>query len=153
MQYTIFFFNCFWWNRSPYCLHFPLPSLRGQPTAKCQPRWQPISGKQSTVGWGDCWIRTQDCSFTIWCHYQWATTAPKWATTAPFFCFCFFLVLFASVGLVVHEFGWDPAYRVFIYSRMDLHFWGCQAGIRTRDRLTAVRHANLSATPHPLTQS
>ncbi len=56
---------------------------------------------------------------------------------------------FASVGLVVHEFGRDPAYRVFIYSRMDLHFWGCQAGIRTRDRLTAVRRANLSATPHP----
>jgi hypothetical protein len=20
---------------------------------------------------------TQDCSFTIWCHYQWATTATK----------------------------------------------------------------------------
>ncbi len=33
--------------------------------------------QQSTVGWGDCWIRTKDCSFTIWCHYQWATTAPK----------------------------------------------------------------------------
>jgi hypothetical protein len=25
---------------------------------------------QSTVGWGDCWIRTQDCSFTIWCCYH-----------------------------------------------------------------------------------
>jgi hypothetical protein len=31
---------------------------------------------QSTVGWGDCWIRTQDCSFTIWCYYHWATTTP-----------------------------------------------------------------------------
>jgi hypothetical protein len=53
---TFFFLNCFWWNRSPYYLYFPLPPLRGQPTAKCHPRWQPISGQQSTVGWGDCWI-------------------------------------------------------------------------------------------------
>ncbi len=69
----------------PIILHFPLPPLRGQPTVKCHPRWQPISGLpsvQSTVGWGDCWIRTQDCSFTIWCCYQWATTAPQWVTTA-----------------------------------------------------------------------
>ncbi len=73
---NFFVLNCFWWNRIPYCLYFPLPPLRGQPTAKCHPRWQPISGQQSTVGWGDCWIQTQDCSFTIWCRYQWATTAP-----------------------------------------------------------------------------
>jgi hypothetical protein len=27
---------------------------------------------QSSVGWGDCWIWTQDCGITIWCHYaQW----------------------------------------------------------------------------------
>ncbi len=25
-------------------LHSPLPPLRGQPTVKCHPRWQPISG-------------------------------------------------------------------------------------------------------------
>ncbi len=61
----------------------------------------------------------------------------------------FFFVAFASVGLVIHEFERDPAYRVSIYRRMDLHFWGCRAGIRTRDRLTAVRRADLSATPHP----
>jgi hypothetical protein len=67
---SFFFLNCFWWNRSPYCLYFPLPPLRGQPTAKRHPRWQPISGQQSTYGWGDCWIQTQDCSFTIWCCYQ-----------------------------------------------------------------------------------
>ncbi len=71
-----FFLNCFWWNRSPYCLYFPLPPLRGQPTAKCHPRWQPISGQQFTVGWRDWGIQSQDCSFTIWCRYQWATTAP-----------------------------------------------------------------------------
>ncbi len=28
--------------------------------------------RQSTVGWGDCCI----WSFTIWCYYLWATTAP-----------------------------------------------------------------------------
>ncbi len=51
---------------------------------------------QSTVGWVDCWIWTQDCSFTIWWRYQWTTIAPnepplltlshhcsRWATTAP----------------------------------------------------------------------
>ncbi len=37
-----FFLNCFWWNRSPYCLFSPLPPLRGLPIAKCHPRWQPI---------------------------------------------------------------------------------------------------------------
>jgi hypothetical protein len=58
LNFIFFFLNCFWWNRSPYCYYFPLPPLRGQPTAKCHPRWQPISGQQSTVGWGDCWIRT-----------------------------------------------------------------------------------------------
>ncbi len=51
-------------------LIFSSAAPRGQPTVKCHPRWQPIAGQQSTVGWGDCWIRTQDCSFTIWCCYQ-----------------------------------------------------------------------------------
>ncbi len=37
-----FFLNCFWWNRSPFCLYSPLSPLRGQPTGKCHPRWQPI---------------------------------------------------------------------------------------------------------------
>ncbi len=61
---------------SPYCLYFPLLPLRAHPTVKCHPRWQTISGQQSTVGWGDCWIQTQDCSVTIWCRYHWFTTAP-----------------------------------------------------------------------------
>ncbi len=38
------------------------------------PDGSPSKDWQSTVGWGDCWIRTQDCSFTIWCRYKWATT-------------------------------------------------------------------------------
>ncbi len=42
--FLFFFLNCFWWNRSPYCLYFPLLPLRGQPTSKSPPRWQPISG-------------------------------------------------------------------------------------------------------------
>jgi hypothetical protein len=62
--HIVFFLPCFLWNRSPYCLFSPLPPLSGQPTAK------------STAGWGDCWIRTQYCSFTFWCRYQWTTTAP-----------------------------------------------------------------------------
>jgi hypothetical protein len=32
---------------------------------------------------GRCLIRTQDCSFTIWCICQWATTAHQWASTTP----------------------------------------------------------------------
>jgi hypothetical protein len=46
-------------------VYSPLPPPRGQPTAKCHPRWQPILGQQSTVGWADCWIQTQDCSFPV----------------------------------------------------------------------------------------
>jgi hypothetical protein len=34
------------------------------------PEGSPSRDWQSTVGWGVCWIRTQDCSFTIWCCYQ-----------------------------------------------------------------------------------
>ncbi len=41
------------------------------------PDGSPSKDWQSTVGWGDCWIQTQDCSVSIWCRYQWATTAPK----------------------------------------------------------------------------
>ncbi len=34
------------------------------------PDGSPSKDWQSTVGWGDGWIRTHDCSFTIWCRYQ-----------------------------------------------------------------------------------
>jgi hypothetical protein len=40
------------------------------------PDGSPSKDWQSNVGWGDCWIKTQYCSFTIWCCYQCATTAP-----------------------------------------------------------------------------
>ncbi len=83
--YTFFFLSCLWWNRSPYCLYSPMPPLRGQPTVQWSaiPDGSPSKDWQSTVGWGDYWIWTQDCSFTIWCHYQWATTAPKPPTPEP----------------------------------------------------------------------
>jgi hypothetical protein len=78
---------------------FLFSSVTPQRTAymKVHPRWQPVLGLAVHVGWGDCWIRTQDCSFTIWCCYQWATSAPYeppllpmsyhcslWAITAPY---------------------------------------------------------------------
>jgi hypothetical protein len=34
------------------------------------PDGSPSQDWQSTVGWGDCWIPTKDCSFTIWSRYQ-----------------------------------------------------------------------------------
>ncbi len=40
------------------------------------PDGSPSKDWQSNVGWGCYWIQTEDCSLTIWCHYQWATTAP-----------------------------------------------------------------------------
>ncbi len=68
---------------------------------------------------------------------------PSW----PFF--FFFFGAFASVGLVVHEFGRDPAYRVSIYSRNDLHFWGCRAGFEPRTALqqSGVLTSRLHLTP------
>ncbi len=43
--WTLFFFLIvFGGTEVPIILHFPLPPLRGQPTVKCHPRWQPISG-------------------------------------------------------------------------------------------------------------
>jgi hypothetical protein len=42
---TFFFFLVVFGGREVLIiLHFPLPPLRGQPTVKCHPRWQPISG-------------------------------------------------------------------------------------------------------------
>ncbi len=41
------------------------------------PVGSPSKDWQSSVGWGDCWIQTQDCIFTIWCRYQQATTATR----------------------------------------------------------------------------
>ncbi len=37
------------------------------------PDGSPSRKWQSTVGWGDCQIRTQDSRFSVWWRYQWAT--------------------------------------------------------------------------------
>jgi hypothetical protein len=57
-----------------------LPPLRGQHTAKCHPR---SKDWQSTVGWGDCWIWTQDCSLQSGVATNEPALLPKWASTAP----------------------------------------------------------------------
>ncbi len=42
--YICFFLIVFGGTEVPIILNFPLPPRRGQPTVKCHPRWQPISG-------------------------------------------------------------------------------------------------------------
>jgi hypothetical protein len=57
---------------------------------------------------------------TVLCHPRWLPTSGLTEVAVVFlFYFLFFIYLFfyffgafASVGLVIHEFGWDPAYRV-----------------------------------------
>ncbi len=59
--FLLFFLNCFWCHRSPYCLYSRLPPLREQPTVKCHPKQQPIKGLAVHCRLGrDCWIQTQD---------------------------------------------------------------------------------------------
>ncbi len=72
-RYFFFFsLNCFWWTRGPFFVFFLL--CRQWSTI---PDGSPSKDWQSTVGWGDCRIRTRDCRSTVWCRYQWATTAPR----------------------------------------------------------------------------
>ncbi len=40
---------------------------RGQPSAKCHPRWQPTRGLAVSCGLGRHWIWTLDCRTTVWC--------------------------------------------------------------------------------------
>jgi hypothetical protein len=40
---------------------------RGQPSAKCHPRWQPTRGLAVSCGLGRRWIWTLDCRTTVWC--------------------------------------------------------------------------------------
>jgi hypothetical protein len=77
--WSVFFLNCFWWTRAPFFVFIPLchPSENSLQWSTI-PDDSPSKDRQSTVGWG-----TRDCRFTVWCRYQWATTAPKWAATAP----------------------------------------------------------------------
>jgi hypothetical protein len=79
----VFVLTFFCWNRSP-CVYILLfrPSEDSLQWSAI-PDGSPSQAWQSTVNWRDCWIRTQDCSFTIWCCYQWATTAPSLPTWLP----------------------------------------------------------------------
>jgi hypothetical protein len=55
----------------PETLLFIFSSGAPQMTAYSEesiPDGSPSKGWHSTVGWGDCEIRTQDWSFTVWCH-------------------------------------------------------------------------------------
>ncbi len=58
---------------------------RGQPAAKCHPRWQPTRRLAVSCGLGRRRIRTRDCRTTIEppTPPNWATTPPSWATTPP----------------------------------------------------------------------
>ncbi len=56
------------------------------------------------------------------------------------------------MGLVVHEFGRDPAYRVFIYSRMDLHFSSLLTLVSSLLTLVSSLLTLVVSRPLPLTQ-
>jgi hypothetical protein len=82
---NFFFLNCFGWTKGPFFVFILLchPSEDSLQWSTTQDG-SPSKDRQSTVGWGDCQIRTRDRRFTVWCRYRWATNAPTiWATTAP----------------------------------------------------------------------
>jgi hypothetical protein len=63
-----FFFICFWRTSGSFFMIFSsVAPHRGQPPAKCHPRWQPIRRLAVNCGLGRHWIRTQDCRTTVWC--------------------------------------------------------------------------------------
>jgi hypothetical protein len=63
-----FFFICFWRTSGSFFMIFSsVAPHRGQPPAKCHPRWQPIRRLAVSCGLGRHWIRTQDCRTTVWC--------------------------------------------------------------------------------------
>jgi hypothetical protein len=79
-----FFFICFWRTRGSFCVIFStFVPHRGQPAAKCHPRWQPTRRLAVSCGLGRRRARTQDCRTTAW-H---ATIEPprllNWDTTTP----------------------------------------------------------------------
>jgi hypothetical protein len=68
-HWRIFFFFIFFLQTS--CSFFIIFSSvvphRGQPAAKCHPRWQPTSRFAVNCGLGRHRIRTRDCRTTVWC--------------------------------------------------------------------------------------
>jgi hypothetical protein len=68
-----FFFICFWQTSGSFFIVFSsVAAHRGQPAAKCHPRWQPTRKLAVSCGLGRRWIRTQDCRTTV----RRATTEP-----------------------------------------------------------------------------
>ncbi len=97
----MFFFSLyvFWRTSGPFFTIFSsVAPHRGQPAAKCHPRWQPTRRWTISCGLGRHRIRTRDYRTTVWrttiepprLHF-WATTPPLiepprlhyWATTPP----------------------------------------------------------------------
>ncbi len=57
-------------------LHFaPLPPLRGQPTAQCQPKWRPTL--ELTVSLKDARFEPADCLTIAWCVIREPPPPPK----------------------------------------------------------------------------
>jgi hypothetical protein len=67
LQHNIFFFSLIVFGGTKVPIVFILLCRRSEDSLQgsAMPDGSPSKDWQSTVGWGDCWIRTQDCSFTI----------------------------------------------------------------------------------------
>ncbi len=60
-------FLCFLANqRFIFVIFSSVATHRGQPVAKCHPRWQPTRRSPVSCGLGRRWIRTRDCRTTVW---------------------------------------------------------------------------------------
>ncbi len=74
----------------PIIVHFPLPPLRGQPTVKCHPRWQLISGLAVHCRLGRLLDSNPGLQFynlvsLPMSHYcSLSHHCSRWATTAPY---------------------------------------------------------------------
>ncbi len=65
--YLFFFFYMFLANqRFIFVIFSSVAAHRGQPAAKCHPRWQPTRRSAVSCGLGRRWILTRDCRTTVW---------------------------------------------------------------------------------------
>jgi hypothetical protein len=53
-------------QRFIFVIFSPVAPHRGQPAAKCHPRWQPTRRFAVSYGLGRCQIQTRDCRTTVW---------------------------------------------------------------------------------------
>ncbi len=53
-------------QRFTFIMFFSVAPHRGQPAAKCHPRWQPTRRLAVSCGLGRRRIRTRDCRTTVW---------------------------------------------------------------------------------------